>query len=224
MTAADIAYIIRKAVAADEPAICALVRSERLNPNDLNFANFAVAVRGDELIGATQIKHHRDGSLELGSVVVARPWRGRGISGELIDFVLSKEPRTVHAITRRRHAGHYARWGFETVPLRAAPAKIRFNYRVGSVLGTAMALLQRRKVNRLAILRRPAPIRDKNPSVSSDINYARWRFETVKGSAAPASIRFHHCIGSLGSIVSLWKGRRVRRLSILKRNGGLIHR
>ena len=137
MTAADIAYIIRKAVAADEPAICALVRSERLNPNDLHFANFAVAVRGDELIGATQIKHHRDGSLELGSVVVARPWRGRGISGELIDFVLSKEPRTVHAITRRRHAGHYARWGFETVPSRAAPAKIRFNYRVGSVLGTA---------------------------------------------------------------------------------------
>jgi amino-acid N-acetyltransferase len=156
VTAADIAYVIRRAVAEDEAAIQALVRSERLNPHGLHFANFAVAVRGDEIIGATQIRHHRDGSLELGSVVVARPWRGCGISGELIDWLLKKETGTVHVITRKKHAGHYARWGFEAVSSRAAPPPIRFNYGVGTVIGTAMALLQRRKVNRLAIFRRKA--------------------------------------------------------------------
>jgi amino-acid N-acetyltransferase len=157
VTAADIAYFIRKAVAEDEAAIQALVRSERLNPNDLRYENFAVAVRDDELIGATQIRRHPDGSRELGSLVVARPWRGRGISGELIDFVLKSETGIVHVITRRAHAAHYARWGFAADASRAAPAKIRFNYRVGSVLGTAMALLQRRRINRLTILRRDAP-------------------------------------------------------------------
>ena len=72
MTAADIAYVIRKALATDEPAIQALARSERSNPNDLHYENFALAVRDDELIGATQIGRHPDGSLELGSLVVAR--------------------------------------------------------------------------------------------------------------------------------------------------------
>jgi amino-acid N-acetyltransferase len=168
MTAADIAYVIRKAVANDEPAIQALVRSERLNPNDLRYENFAVAVWDDELIGAAQIRHHRDGSLELGSVVVARPWRGRGISGELIGWLLKKETGTVHVITRKKHAGHYARWGFEAVSSRAAPPSIRFNYRIGTVLGTTMALLQRRKVNRLAIFRRDALLMRESSIVASE--------------------------------------------------------
>ena len=53
-------------------AIQALVRSERSNPNDLHYENFALAVRDDELIGATQIGRHPDGSLELGLLVVKR--------------------------------------------------------------------------------------------------------------------------------------------------------
>lgn len=149
-------YVIRRARAQDEDAICALVRSERLNPYHLHFENFAVAVRGAELIGATQIRHHADGSRELGSVVVARPWRGRGISVEIIGALLAGETGTVHVITRRRHALHYARWGFTAIPPRAAPCPIRRNYRIGCVIGTVMALLQRRTVNRMTILKRPA--------------------------------------------------------------------
>ena len=73
-------YVIRQALAQEQGAICALVRSERLNPHHLHFENFAVAVRGAGLIGASQIRRHKDGSRELGSVVVAKPWRGRGIA------------------------------------------------------------------------------------------------------------------------------------------------
>lgn len=101
MLAVNPAYVIRRAVAHDQDAICALVRSERLNPHHLHFENFAVAARGDELIGASQIRRHRDGSRELGSVVVARLWRGRGISGEIIDWLLKAEKGTVFVITAR---------------------------------------------------------------------------------------------------------------------------
>ncbi|MFZ5672831.1 MAG: GNAT family N-acetyltransferase [Pseudomonadota bacterium] len=146
---------IRRAVAEDEPAIQAMVRRERLNPHHLHFCNFAVAVIGDELIGASQIRHHRDGSRELGSVVVAPAWRGCGISARIIGFLLEDEVNTVHAITRRRHAHHYERWGFTAIPPRQAPGPIRLNFRIGDTIGTVMALLQRRRVNRLLILRRP---------------------------------------------------------------------
>lgn len=156
MTATNPAYVIRKALAEDEAAIQAMVRSERLNPHGLYFQNFAVAARDDELIGATQIRHHRDGSRELGSVVVRPSWRGRGISAVIISSLLQNEKGDVYTITRKAHAGHYTRWGFAAVPPRMAPRAIRFNYRVGSVIGATMAVLQRRKINRLVILKRPA--------------------------------------------------------------------
>jgi amino-acid N-acetyltransferase len=149
-------YVVRRALAAEQNAICALVRSERLNPHHLHFENFAVAVRGGEVIGASQIRCHRDGSRELGSVVVARPWRGRGISAELIGSLLTVETQTLYVITRLKHAHHYARWGFVAIPPRTAPGPIRRNYRIGSFIGTLMALLQRRPVNRMTVLSRPA--------------------------------------------------------------------
>jgi amino-acid N-acetyltransferase len=47
--------------------------------------------------------------------------------------------------------------------------------------------------------------------------YARWGFERVAAGSVPRSIRRHHFTGSLGSIVSLFKRRSMRRLVILKR-------
>lgn len=158
MITPDLDYRIRTAVAEDEPAIHALVRAERLNPHHLHFQRFAVAVSGDELIGASQIRHHRDGSRELGSLVVARPWRGRGVSARLMEFLLEDEANVIHVITRKRHAHHYERWGFEPIPPRLAPGPIGLNFRIGDTIGTVMALVQRRRVNRLMILRRPASV------------------------------------------------------------------
>lgn len=153
----DPVFSIRNAVAADEPAIQAMVRRERLNPYHLYFRNFAVAVSCDELIGASQIRHHRDGSFELGSLVVAPPWRGRGISARIIEFLLDGEASAIHVITRKRHAHHYERWGFAPIPPRLAPCPIRMNFRIGDTIGTVMALVQRRRVNRLMILCRLRP-------------------------------------------------------------------
>lgn len=161
MITAHPAIAIRRATANDEPAIHAMVRRERLNPHHLHFRNFAVAVSGGELIGASQIRHHRDGSRELGSVVVTPLWRGCGIAARLIEFLLDGEANVIHVITRKRHAHHYERWGFAPVPARLAPGPIRLNFRIGDTIGTIMALVQRRRVNRLMILGRPAsPARD----------------------------------------------------------------
>ena len=49
------------------------------------------------------------------------------------------------------------------------------------------------------------------------MRYAQWGFERVEARSAPKPIRLHHFLGSLGSIVSLFKRRSMRRLVILKR-------
>ena len=158
---------IRKAAAADQAAIVALVRSERLNPNGLDWRNFCIASEGDGLAGAVQIRRHKDGrhqkdeACELGSLVVAPGYRGHGLAGRLIAHALSAETGPVHMITGRAFAAHYARWGFLPVEARRAPASVRRDYWLGQLIGGAHALITGRRINRLVILAR-------NPAAQGD--------------------------------------------------------
>jgi amino-acid N-acetyltransferase len=148
---------VRRAVAHDADAIRRLVRSERLNPNDLDWRRFFVAVDGGGgLIGAVQMRRHADGSAELGSLVVAPAWRGRGLAAALIDSLLADHAGVpVWMITGSAVAVHFERWHFAPVAAREAPAAVRRNWRLGSAMGwLRLPLTGRRKL--LAILARPA--------------------------------------------------------------------
>jgi amino-acid N-acetyltransferase len=122
---------IKAATAADQSDIIALVRAERLNPTNLDWRRFTVAVHDQKVIGAVQIRRHRDGALELGSLVVARAFRNQGVAAALIDKALAPVPDTVWMITRRAHADHYAAWDFALADVKSAPGSVRFNYRIG---------------------------------------------------------------------------------------------
>jgi amino-acid N-acetyltransferase len=145
---------IRPAIAADQDTIVWLVRSERLNPNGIGWANFLVATVHDRLIGAVQLRRHQDGARELGSLVVERSSRGRGLAGRLIDSLLAANPGRVLMVTGRQHATHYSAWRFRPIPAFDAPASVMRNYCLGQMIGGAFALLQRRPINRLVILDR----------------------------------------------------------------------
>ncbi len=147
---------IRKATADDEAAIVALVRAERLNPNGLVWSNFIVARSGGTIIGAAQIRRHGDGARELGSLVVAPPFRGQGLAAELVDALLAQErdAGALCIVTGQQNARHYTRWGFNPIPVRYAPKSVRRNYVLGQLIGGAHALLNRRPVNHLVVLSR----------------------------------------------------------------------
>ncbi len=151
------AITIRPAVIEDQQAIVALVRSERLNPNGLFWANFVVARDGNVLVGAAQIRRFADGAAELGSLVVAPAWRGNRLSARLIQALLTTEHGAVYLVTGRQNAHHYAHWGFAPVTLTEAPASTRRNCVLGQVIGGAHALVTGRRINRLVVLRREAP-------------------------------------------------------------------
>jgi N-acetylglutamate synthase-like GNAT family acetyltransferase len=148
--------LIRSATERDQQAIRALVHSERLNPTGINWPNFLVAVTGGRIIGAVQMRKHSDGSRELGSLVVTKEARGRGIASRLIGVLLAEELEPVWMITAEPYAGAYSRWGFEQIEARAAPVKVRRNHLMGR-LASIISLVMRRPIRRLVILQRRPP-------------------------------------------------------------------
>jgi len=145
--------LIRRATDGDEPDILALVRSERLNPFDLDWRRFTVATDGTGIVGAVQLRRHADGSRELGSLVVRRGARGRGIASRLIDATLSVYRLHVFMITGARFAHHYERWGFRRVGAQKAPWPVLRNYWLGR-LAAVQSFLAGRQPNTLALLER----------------------------------------------------------------------
>jgi amino-acid N-acetyltransferase len=150
-------WTVRAATEADQPAIRALVRSEKLNPTMLHWPTFVVAVTGPEIVGAAQIRRHEDGSRELGSIVVAPRYRGRGIAGRLVLTLLASETGPVHVVTARARAERYRRFGFREIRPDQAPRRVRRNLRLGAFFGSAHSLLHGRLPIPLAILERSPP-------------------------------------------------------------------
>jgi amino-acid N-acetyltransferase len=146
--------VVRPASAADQAPIEQLVRSERLNPSDLDWRRFVVASVGDAVVGAVQMRRHPDGSRELASLVVHPLHRGQGISAQLVTALLQQHDGTIHLITPRTLAEHYARWQFRVIAAREASRVVRRNHALGQIFGSLFALLEGYLPRRLVILRR----------------------------------------------------------------------
>jgi N-acetylglutamate synthase-like GNAT family acetyltransferase len=150
---------IRPASEHDQAQILKLARGERVKPFGLHWQNFVVAEKHHRIIGAVQLRAHRDGSYELGSLVVETASRGQGIAGRLIDKLLDGRPGRILIITGRAYADHYRRWGFAQIAPGSAPPTVRLNYWLGHVGGRIMSLIQRRAFNPLVVLDRAPPAR-----------------------------------------------------------------
>lgn len=144
---------IRPATMADRDDINALVRSEALNPNDLDWRRFLVFTHGAQILGAVQMRRHADGARELGSLVVRPQARCHGVATRLIDALLATQSSRVWMITGYAFATHYAQWGFRHTEPSAVPASIRRNYRLGRLAGV-ISLLKGRRPKKLVILER----------------------------------------------------------------------
>jgi N-acetylglutamate synthase-like GNAT family acetyltransferase len=146
---------IRPANARDQSQILELARGERLKPFGLHWRNFIVAEKDHRIVGAVQLRTHRDGSYELGSLVVEAASRGQGIAGRLIDERVAGVSGRILMITAQRYADHYGRWGFAGIEPASAPPCIRLNYWLGHYGGMIMSRVQRRAFNPLVVLDRP---------------------------------------------------------------------
>jgi len=114
-------YLLRPATAQDSTAIRSLIHAVRINPMDLNWRHFIVAVDSNGgLLGCGQLKRHWDGSTELASLAVVEIARQKGIASAIIRTLLGREnQRPLYLMCRADLAGFYPRFGFRQVGRQA---------------------------------------------------------------------------------------------------------
>jgi N-acetylglutamate synthase-like GNAT family acetyltransferase len=106
----------RPATAADAGAVRRLIFRVGINPRDLDWRRFIVALdpRG-ALIGCGQVKPHSDGSRELASIAVRPKWRGRGVASEIIRRLMADDVPPLWLMCRSNLEGFYSRYGFARI-------------------------------------------------------------------------------------------------------------
>lgn len=108
------AYFLRLATQADQRSIRQLIREAKINPLDIKWDRFILAVNAEgEVIGCGQIKSHWDGSLELASIAVKAGWRRQGIAHALIHALLNKHSATLYLTCRASLETFYQSFGFQ---------------------------------------------------------------------------------------------------------------
>jgi N-acetylglutamate synthase-like GNAT family acetyltransferase len=117
---------LRKAAAADQRAIRALIHQVNINPLGLDWRRFWVMVdEHDQVIGAGQIKPHGDGSRELASIAVNPAWQNQGIGHILVQHLLtlaqSRPQQPLYLTCREEMQPFYRRFGFSLAPDQHLP-------------------------------------------------------------------------------------------------------
>lgn len=117
---------LRPARPEDQAVIRRLVHQARLNPLGLHGSRFLVVEVAGQVVGAVQIRPHRDGSRELASLVVDPAWRGRGLGSMMVQALLAREPGPLYLICRTELEGFYQRFGFQRVSRPEMPPFFRW--------------------------------------------------------------------------------------------------
>ena len=148
---------IREAVEADAPAIRALIRQAQLNPIDLDWRRFLVAVDRSDVVACAQVRPHRGGTRELASVAVSLSHRGRGLGRAVAEAAISREPvRPLYLYTESRTEAFWARFDFRAVDGAAIPRDLRRSLRIAR-LATAVFSIAMRERYRIVVMRRDEP-------------------------------------------------------------------
>ena len=109
--------VVRPATAADQKTIKTIIRAVQINPMDLNWRNFVLAVDQDSgaVVGTAQIKQHGDGSHELASIATVPTYRQRGIAHQLIYHLLAEHQGTLYLTCLETMESFYEQFGFRSI-------------------------------------------------------------------------------------------------------------
>lgn len=119
--------ILRPATVADQKRIVAIIREAQINPMDLKWQNFVLAVDDTthEIIGTAQIKTHGDGSRELASIATLPTYQRQGVASRLIQHWLAQTTGTLYLTCRSNMGTFYERFGFRSLTDRDMPPYFR---------------------------------------------------------------------------------------------------
>ena len=127
---------IRPAAASDQKTITAIIRAADINPMDLKWPNFALAVDEDSgaVVGTGQIKRHGDGSDELASIATIPSYQRRGIAHQVIQYLIERHEGVLYLTCLDTMGSFYEQFGFRQLsPAEFTPYFRRLTRIAGAV-------------------------------------------------------------------------------------------
>ncbi|MEG4586842.1 GNAT family N-acetyltransferase [Microcoleus sp. MOSTC5] len=128
--------VLRPASDRDIKSIRKLVWSAKLDPTQLRWQQFWVIECGGKLVACGQLRNFA-GAQELGSLVVAKDWRDRGLGSYLTKYLIQQatEPLYLECLGKRL-ASFYTRFGFVEVSVQELPQSLKFKFGLSQLAKT----------------------------------------------------------------------------------------
>jgi N-acetylglutamate synthase-like GNAT family acetyltransferase len=134
-------YTLRLARESESSQIKDLIHLVGINPMDLNWKRFVVAVNDqDEMIGCGQIKSHGTEILELASIAVYPEHQGKGVASAIIQHLLANSPRPMYLMCESSRGLLYEKFGFRAIEYDEMP---RYFQRISKLAGLMTTLARR---------------------------------------------------------------------------------
>ena len=119
-------FLLRPATADDSFAIKDLIHRVGINPMDLDWRRFVIAVDGSgKMLGCGQLKPHGKDVIELASIAVEPSHQHQGIARVIIEYLIAQGPRPLYLTCRSRLGSFYEKWGFRSIEPAEMPAYFR---------------------------------------------------------------------------------------------------
>lgn len=128
--------VLRPASEQDMKSIRRLVWSAKLDPTQLRWEQFWVIECEGKLAACGQLRNFA-GAQELGSLVVAKDWRDRGLGSYLTKYLIQQatEPLYLECLGKRL-ASFYTRFGFTEVSVQDLPQSLKFKFGLSQLAKT----------------------------------------------------------------------------------------
>jgi N-acetylglutamate synthase-like GNAT family acetyltransferase len=134
-------FSLRPARETESARIKALIHLVGINPMDLDWKRFIVAVDDqDDLIGCGQLKPHGKDILELASLAVYPEHQRKGVASALIQYLLKDSPRPLYLMCESSLGALYEKFGFREIQYEDMP---RYFQRISKLAGLVTTLASR---------------------------------------------------------------------------------
>ncbi len=144
-------FNLRPAREAESAAIKELIHEVGINPMDLDWRRFIVAVNAqDQIIATGQIKPHRNDIHELASIAVTPEYRGQGLARAIIEYVLLDSPRPLYLTCQSKLEPFYEKFGFRSLRYEEMP---RFYRRLSKLAGFVEAVAKLKDGDGLSVMK-----------------------------------------------------------------------
>ncbi len=129
---------LRRATSKDQWRIRRLVLKAKLDPTQVRWQQFWVIECEGQLVACGQLRNFKQAQ-ELGSLVVEKSWRGKGLGSFLTQHLIKEANQPLYLeCLGERLAQFYSRFGFRPIPWQTLPPSLKLKFGISQLARTLL--------------------------------------------------------------------------------------